>query len=419
MSANQRRSGFRLPWLSESDEPDEAAPRAEEKLSAPGGDSASAPVGAATPARTAAPATNGATSAQEPASTPAAAEPDPPAAPAAPASEETPAASSAAPASAPASTPDAEEPSDFLRDLVAAMRTVADDARKSEIEKLRARVDEAVASLEAGAEPRREELRGRAEADIATVGEWERAEAERIKQESERRVAARREQLEQELAAEKTRIDAEATALRARVADYERELEGFAAQLAGIGDPAAFAAAAKRMPPAPRLTPPPGGAPDSGAADPQAAKAETEAASGESPADEVHPAEEEVLTARLAELDEKLEDTPAEKAAAPAAEPGAAEPPAAPAASGPVTTDIVVKGLGSFGAITGFRQSLSGEPGISTVALSLGQSGEFVFRATHAPGFDVAAAITKMEGGGATVEPRSEGGLRVTLEQSR
>jgi ribonuclease E len=413
MSANQRRSGFRLPWLSESDEPDESAPRAEENPAAPGADAESAPAGATPTSPPAAPATNGARSAQEPSGgQETAAEPPVPAAAAAPTPAETPGPSSAAPAPAPGPTTEAETTSDFLRDLVTAMRTVADDARKSEIEKLRTRVDEAVRSLEAGAEPRREELRGRAEADIAVVGEWARAEAERIAQEAEQRVAARREQLEQELAAETTRIDAEAKALRTRVDDYERELEGFAAQLAGIGDPAAFAAAAKRMPAPPRLTPPPGGVPDSGAAEAPstAAKAEHEEPSGEAPADEVHPAEEEVLTARLAELDEKLEEAPATPAA---------EPAAAAASSGPVTTDIVVKGLGSFGAITGFRQSLSGQPGISTVALSLGQSGEFVFRATHAPGFDVAEAITKMEGGGATVEPRSEGGLRVTLEQSR
>jgi hypothetical protein len=53
------------------------------------------------------------------------------------------------------------------------------------------------------------------------------------------------------------------------------------------------------------------------------------------------------------------------------------------------------------------------------VALSLGQSGEFVFRATHAPGFDVGAAISAMEGDGATVESGPDGALRVTLERSR
>jgi len=57
--------------------------------------------------------------------------------------------------------------------------------------------------------------------------------------------------------------------------------------------------------------------------------------------------------------------------------------------------------------------------GIEGVALSLGQTGEFVFRATHAAGFDVGSAITTLEGDGAKVEDRPEGGLRVTLERAR
>jgi hypothetical protein len=83
------------------------------------------------------------------------------------------------------------------------------------------------------------------------------------------------------------------------------------------------------------------------------------------------------------------------------------------------TTEVVVRGLGSFGAITGFRQALSGVEGIDGVSLSLGQSGEFVFRATHAPGFDIAGAIVGLEGESAQVEPTAAGGLHVTLERPR
>ena len=82
-------------------------------------------------------------------------------------------------------------------------------------------------------------------------------------------------------------------------------------------------------------------------------------------------------------------------------------------------TEVVVKGLGSFGAITGFRQALSGVDGIDAVALSLGQTGEFVFRATHAGGFDVRGAIAQLEGEAAKIEDRPEGGLRVTLDRAR
>jgi hypothetical protein len=313
------------------------------------------------------------------------------------------------------------------------MRRVADEARDSGMADLRARADEQVRKLEADAEKRREDLRSRAEADVAGVGEWAQAEAERIKAEAEQRVVARRAQLDQQLASDQSRTEAETKALRARVAEYERELEAYHAQLAEIGDPAAFAAAAKRMPQPPTLS---GAAAAASAVTAPAVAASTEAASAgdaasaapaavEAPAEpaaggsngvaagapEIHPAEEEVLAARLAELDAKL-PAKADTAttSAPAASASAAEA---------VTTEVVVKGLGSFGAITGFRQSLAGVDGIDGVALSLGQTGEFVFRATHAAGFDVRAAIVTLEGDGAKIEDRSEGGLRVTLDRAR
>jgi hypothetical protein len=411
MSANQRRSGFRLPWASESEESGESLTPSEAAATVPSSEpSAGEPAGEDVTAA-AATSSNGTTG-------PDAAEPKA----AAPTSEAA-AAPSAAPADAPAPAPAPaaqEPPSEFLRELIVAMRKVADDARTTGVEKLKAEAEEAIRSFEADAEKRRQDLRERAEADVTGVGEWSRAEAERIQSEAEQRVAARRAQLEQQLAAEGTRTEAEAKAMRGRVDDYERELEAYYAQLTEINDPAAFAAAAKRMPAAPDLTP--------GAVQPATAAAEAPApsdatATPPSPAEagetasppsagseasavpDVHPAEEEVLAARLAELDEKLKAAPT------------TEGPAQDSAA--VATEIVVKGLGSFGAITGFRQSLSAQPGIDGVALSLGQSGEFVFRATHAPGFDVGAAITAMEGDGATVESRPEGGLRVTLERSR
>ncbi|MBW3613328.1 MAG: hypothetical protein KY392_05645 [Chloroflexi bacterium] len=391
MSANQRRSGFRLPWLADED-PEESS-SSPDAAPATSGESTAEPTSAAAPeapARAAPPpaaaSTNG-VQAAEPTEVKTAA------------AAVTRTSDSVSAANGEAS---AEPPNPFIRDLIAAMRRVAEEARASGVATLRADADEAVRSLQADAEKRRQELRERADADVEGVGEWARAEAERIKEEAERRVAARHAQLEEQLTAEEIRTEAEANALRSRVDDYERELEAFHAQLSEINDPAAFAAAAKRMPAPPPLA---------AAASSPPTPADTTPGS---PTPEVHPAEEEVLAARLAELEEKGEASPATAAAA------SAEPAPTTANDGAsVTTDIVVKGLGSFGAITGFRQSLSGQSGITAVALSLGQNGEFVFRASHAPGFDLAGAITAMEGDGATVEPRAEGGLRVTLERSR
>jgi len=425
MTANQRRPGFRLPWSSESDaatgagEPATAEPATSAAPNDAAGHDAAAPAASTDPTQ-------------------------PPAEPS-PGGDASPSGATTVSPPAPrgASGPSAQPgpTDDFMRELVTAMRKVADEARQHGLDELKARAEEQVRQLEAGAERRRQELKERAEADLAGIGEWARAEAERIKAEAEQRVVARRAQLEQQLAGDSARTESEARAVRERVAEYERELEAFYAQLAEINDPAAFAAAAKRMPAPPRLgnpaakttSEPARSMPDASAAtasaraaDAATATAEADGAPAAAPADAataahapvesaaggsngvtsaataVHPAEEEVLAARLAELDAALPE-------------GAS----APAASEPVTTEIVVKGLGSFGAITGFRQSLAGVDGIDGVALSLGQTGEFVFRATHRPGFDVRDAITKLEGDGAKIDDRPEGGLKVTLDRAR
>lgn len=388
MTANQRRPGFRLPWTSDEEgegaRSSDASP--EEPLVA---DAATNPVDAGS----------------EPARDPDA-EPDAAPTTAVPAEPE------------PAASAEAGPPEEFLRELVAAMRRVADETKQSGLADARARAEERVKQLEAEGERRRQELSARAETDIAAVGEWAKAEAERIRAEAERRVTARRTQLDEQMAADKARGETEAKAVRDRIGDYERELEAYHAQLAEISDPAAFAAAAKRMPRAPALDGPTGAgdasaplAPTSGPT-PAGVVAEASPAgttNGQKPeVPEVHPAEEEVLAARLAELDAKL---PPEPVAA------AAVAPAATATHD--TTEVVVSGLGSFGAITSFRQALSDVDGVQGVALSLGGSGEFVFRATHRPGFDIGAAITSLEGDAATVQPRAEGGLLVKLERRR
>ena len=88
------------------------------------------------------------------------------------------------------------------------------------------------------------------------MGDWERDEVERIKAEAETRRDARRTKLEQQLAEHRAASERDVEAARARLADHERDLAAFFAQLAEISDPAAFVAAAKRMPQAPELNSP-------------------------------------------------------------------------------------------------------------------------------------------------------------------
>ncbi|HEX6474512.1 MAG TPA: hypothetical protein VF114_05435, partial [Candidatus Limnocylindria bacterium] len=90
----------------------------------------------------------------------------------------------------------------------------------------------------------------------------------------------------------------------------------------------------------------------------------------------------------------------------------------APSNGGETSTAVIVKGLGSFGAITSFKQALERVEGIRGVTLSLGPTGEFVYRASHAADFDMVAAVQSVEGPSATVED-TDGTLVVTLSRQR
>ena len=402
MTANQRRPGFRLPWSSEEEADATRATDAAPEATASADDASTSPSPHAAPTVDATPTADQAVAA----------------------------AATTTPPAATAAEGEPGPPQEFLRELVTAMRRVADETKATGLADARARADERVTQLEAEGERRRQELNSRAETDIAAVGEWAKAEAERIKAEAERRVAARRTQLDEQLAADRARGEAEAKAVQDRIGEYERELEAYHAQLAEISDPAAFAAAAKRMPRPPVLegptstepepeyeaapAPPPASAADASTeteapTGPASEAAAPTSTNGQQPASaDVHPAEEEVLAIRLAELDASI---------AAEAAPATAPAPVAPGAAD--TTEVVVSGLGSFGAITSFRQALADAEGVEGVALSLGGSGEFVFRATHRPGFDIGAAITSLEGDAAKIQPRPEGGLLVKLERRR
>jgi len=347
------------------------------------------------------------------------------------------AAATETPATAP--KPDGES-SEFLVSLVGAMRGVAESSRDASLAELRTAVDAHIEQLNTTSAEKDTELRRAADLDLQGVGDWERDEVERIKSEAETRRDARRTKLEQQLAEHRAASEREVEASRARLADHERELAAFFAQLAEITDPAAFVAAAKRMPRAPELNSaalpveaaaPEAAAPEKemaasaddprlaamgGMADPDTGDATpmaTAEAQDAPPADAATPEMDDSstdnrLAARLAQLDQRI---------AGGTQPIAAASPAS-ANGGETSTAVIVKGLGSFGAITSFKQALERVEGVRGVTLSLGPTGEFVYRASHASDFDMAAAVQSVEGPSATVED-TDGTLVVTLGRAR
>lgn len=440
MSVDRRRAGFRLPWTAEGGETDGENAAAHAKVDGvPNQDDSAMPAAEASAAAPAADASA--------ADTPAA---------------DTPAVdvtAAYAPADAPASAAASEgDSTDFLRSLVAAMRGVAETSRDASLGDLRTAIDARLEALSIQAAETESDLRRRAELDLASVADWERTEIERIRTEAEHKREARRAKLEQQLSEHRTSSERDAEATRNRLAEHEEDLAAFFAQLGEITDPAAFVAAAKRMPRAPELAGLSSAATPAAAATPVGEDPRL-AALGMNPADATSPAPEPTaeptttavaheapaeaspagegpaaatdgsagdataspsdapaspdnrLAERLAQLDERLSGATAVSAAAPTPVNGNGN-------GGEGSTAIIVKGLGSFGAITSFKQALERVDGVRGVTLSLGPTGEFVYRASHADEFDLVAAIQGIEGPTATIED-TDGTLVVTLSRAR
>lgn len=498
MTPTPRKSGIRLPW-SQHEESDAATPAetSAEATEAPAASDAPAADAASTAEPTGMP--QAATSAEAPAEVSPQAATDPP-------------------------VDDTDNA--LLASLITAMREVAERERESSVSTLRLSVDEAVETLRQRAAEGAEQLRDRSESDIAAIGDWVKAETERITSEGERRRETRHQLLTQQLTDHEQLSGTEIESLYARIQDYERELTTFFAQLHEINDPAAFGTAAKRMPRPPSIsagTAPitPAAAPSetnasapaeatavadaepettSSEAEPMTPEASAdvapveaseeaataEAATAEAATAEAATAEAATTEASAADADEAKADETAQPASEPAvpgpsaivpdthdarlsalgidrngsdadatdeestqgeqptAEAEAPNDPlrarlaeldakiggeatsepatatvAAPGAAGEVATAIVVHGLGSFGAITSFKQALERVDGVHGISLSLGPTGEFVYRATHEAEFDLVAAIEQIEHGGAQIERQPDGSLRVVVQRGR
>ena len=328
----------------------------------------------------------------------------------------------------------------FLQSLVDAMRKIADQTRDDAMAQLRAGVAERSAGIHSEIEHRAAELHELADADLKSVADWEHGEIQRVRDEAAAKMSARNATLEAQLGANTAAGEGALTAVEARVEAFEAEMNSFFAQLNDIHDPAALASALKRIPQAPSLTDAtaaaagdtaPSPAPAASAApeatsspdvmgepgQASAASSASEAPSEPARFDEgvTEPgAASDVAPAAVATVDEPsaAEPTAAESAAEPAAaapEPEAAVEPAAEES----TTQVVVTGLTSFGAITSFKQSLERVSGVNRVSLGLGTSGEFIFTAVHREGFDLSAAIQSFEDSAQFVT--SNGQLRVTV----
>jgi hypothetical protein len=147
----------------------------------------------------------------------------------------------------------ADEGSEFLSELVRAMRTTAglerarigddiDRRRQDHIDKVQARK-----ALEA------DRMRELAAEDTAAIQAWVEGETTRIELERERRETAVREDLELSLAEHGSKIDREIEGVEAAIATYRAEVEAFFDDLDGETDPVLIAKRAALRPVFPAL----------------------------------------------------------------------------------------------------------------------------------------------------------------------
>ena len=74
---------------------------------------------------------------------------------------------------------------------------------------------------------------------------------------------------------------------------------------------------------------------------------------------------------------------------------------------------VVVTGLVSVASIAGYKRHLGRLQGVTTVGVSSGPDGEFVFSVHHLPTVDLAAGITGLPGFESKVTSQSEGAIEV------
>lgn len=136
---------------------------------------------------------------------------------------------------------DADDGSAFLADLARAMQTtaVAEQARNAEgTEQRRQTHIDAIRAREA---LEAEELRELAKEDVHGIDAWSDGEIKRIKLERERRIAARREQLQIRLEEHRTVIGREVENVEAAVGVYRAEIDLYFQRLGSDSDPVAIA----------------------------------------------------------------------------------------------------------------------------------------------------------------------------------
>jgi hypothetical protein len=141
----------------------------------------------------------------------------------------------------------------FLAELAKAMQTTAAAEQTRNAEDTEQRRQTHVDAIRAREALEAEDLRELAKEDVKGIDAWSDGEIKRIKLERERRIAARREQLQIRLEEHRTVVGREVEAVEGAVAAYKIEIEHYFRRLDAETDPVVIAQSAGSRPPFPVL----------------------------------------------------------------------------------------------------------------------------------------------------------------------
>jgi hypothetical protein len=275
--------------------------------------------------------------------------------------------------------------------LIRAMREAALASRAETTSRLQAEATARVEAIRTDGTEESVALRKRVDEDIAGIRDWSKGEMARIRQQTEARIEGRRAEAIAENDRHTAHVEYLVEEVQARVQAFEADMDGFFERLLAENDPAALAALAEQAPDPPDLT-----------AELEAeAEAEPEAHGEAQTTDEWHGVawtnpglEADAAAEAEAEATEGLdlssdEQWPASVLAAARRN----DTPDEDAPTGAGNSRLFVSGLTSVAGISAFKGAVGQLPGISSVSVSSGEPGVFIFAVAHSPETDLQAAI--------------------------
>ncbi|HEY7826596.1 MAG TPA: hypothetical protein VIB99_00095, partial [Candidatus Limnocylindrales bacterium] len=240
----------------------------------------------------------------------------------------------------------AKPPTKFVLDLTRAMQAAAEESRAQTLNQFQTDAKTYIEEIHSRSAVEATELRKRSDDDISGIQDWSKAEIARIREETQGKIADRKQGLERELEEHAGQIEYEIDRVQSRVAGFELEMERFFEQLVAEQDPTKIAGMAQNLPDPPSFD----------AAVPWQPSAEVAELIGDTPVDAQGSAEASAVTDEAASPDSETAMAAIEAAhqAAEATEGSATSEAATDAEAGQVTTDENDPRLAALGMSSGF-----------------------------------------------------------------